>query len=167
MMGDGALRAVLAQRAQDDGLARRVTLTGTVDYAQMPHIYNGARLWISTSQSEMHPMAALEAAACGLPAIAFADPALAGVVEHGVNGWLVTEDETFLDGVAQLLHSAERYGMMQQAAVAQAQRYSIEASAQLMVDCYHEVVSNRPALTPKNAPPRHRNRLGFLKEFRR
>ena len=167
MVGDGALRPVLAQRAQHDDLAQRVTLTGKVDYAQMPGIYNSAHLWISTSQSEVHPMAALEAAACGLPAVAFADPALTGIVEHGVSGWLVTENQAFLDGIAQLLDSPERYAMMQNAAVAQAQRYQIEASARLIVDCYHEAMASRAARTPENRRPRHRGRLAPLREFRR
>lgn len=112
-------------------------------------------------------MAALEAAACGLPAVAFADPALTGIVEHGVSGWLVTENEAFLDGIAQLLDSPERYAMMQNAAIAQAQRYHIEASARRMVDCYHEVMASRAARIPENRKPRHRGRLDLLREFRR
>jgi 1,2-diacylglycerol 3-alpha-glucosyltransferase len=154
MVGDGPLREELAQLAVHDGLRTRLVLTGLLDYRQMPAVYNAAHLWISTSQSEVQPMAALEAAACGLPALAFADPALQGIVEHGVNGFLAETSDAFLTNLQSLLDNPERYHAMRRAALVKGEQYSVTNTAQQMVQAYQQVLADQP-LSP-STPIHHR-----------
>jgi 1,2-diacylglycerol 3-alpha-glucosyltransferase len=140
MVGDGPLQHEISQRARQDGLSERVTLTGLVPYAQMPAVYNAAHVWISTSQSEVQPMVALEAAACGLPAVAFADLALQGVIEHGVNGFVVERSDLFLTQLANLLDGPVRYQAMRKAAIERGKQFSVEATARRLVNCYRQVI---------------------------
>jgi len=151
MVGDGALRAELDARVQRDHLQNRLFLTGLVDYKLMPAIYNSADLWISTSQSEVHPMVAIEAAACGLPAIAWRDRALQGVVDEGVNGFLVDSKSEFLSRLKSVLNDGARYQQLRRAALAKGQDYDIETTAQHIAKLYYEVVGpvdQSVALTP-------------------
>jgi 1,2-diacylglycerol 3-alpha-glucosyltransferase len=158
MVGEGPLRQELAQRAIQDGLKERLTLTGLVPYAEMPAIYNGAYLWVSTSQSEVQPMVALEAVACGLPAVAYADPALRGVIEDGVNGFVVERSDLFLNHVHTLLDDPARYQAMRSAAIARGEHFSVEATAKRMVQCYQEVSGRQPPPEQPSdgGPARHR-----------
>nr|HMN31535.1 glycosyltransferase [Caldilineaceae bacterium] len=154
MVGDGPLREELSQRARQAGLSARLTLTGLVPYAQMPAVYNAAHVWVSTSQSEVQPMVALEAAACGLPAVAFADPALQGVIEHGVNGFVVERSDLFLARLANLLDDPERYHTMRKAAIDHGQQFSVQATARRLVNCYQRVIGS--AGPPLNQATQHR-----------
>lgn len=136
MVGDGPLRDQLAQMAVHDGLKQRLFLTGLIDYTTMPAVYNSADIWVSTSTSEVHPMVALEAAACGLPAVALRDPALDGVVEDGVSGFLVDSHEAFLNRLNEVLDNPDLYHIMRRAAVKLGERYSVEMTAIRLLDHY-------------------------------
>jgi glycosyltransferase involved in cell wall biosynthesis len=52
-------------------------------------VYSAADVFCTPSQMETFGMTAAEAAACGLPVIAFATGGLPEIVESGVSGWLV------------------------------------------------------------------------------
>lgn len=141
MVGNGVYRDELLQRAAQDGLQARLFLTGLIHYAAMPDVYNSADLWISTSQSEVHPMAALEAVACGLPVVALRDKALEGIVENGINGFIADSNESFIDQLQLLLQSPKLYRSMARAAVERIQAYSIETTAHHMLLAYQHVIS--------------------------
>jgi 1,2-diacylglycerol 3-alpha-glucosyltransferase len=161
MVGDGALRAELEKRRAQDELYGRLFLTGLVDYANMPAIFNSADLWISTSQSEVHPMVAIEATACGLPAIAWHDPALTGVIEAGKNGYLVNSEREFLGALTQVLDDGERYQQLRRATALKREEYNIETTAARMAQLYSTLIQpqNRHRLTLD--PLRHRSFLKF------
>lgn len=148
MVGDGAYREQLWDMAVQDGLTKRLFLTGLIEYAKMPAVYNAADLWVSTSQSEVHPMAALEAVACGLPVVAFRDSALNGVVEDKVNGFLVDNEEAFLAKLQTILHDGKLYQQMSRAAIEHIQPYSIEATATRLLHCYANIMYSNQQKSP-------------------
>jgi 1,2-diacylglycerol 3-alpha-glucosyltransferase len=152
MVGDGALRGELEERRQRDGLEGRLFLTGLVNYQQMAAVYNSADLWISTSQSEVHPMVALEAIACGLPTVAWRDPALDGVIDDGGNGFLVNSNHKFISRLTQILDDSDLYQQMHRAALVKRQEYSIETTAERVARLYEQVVKpQRPVHPPPQA----------------
>lgn len=141
LVGEGALRHELETAIAADGLADAVFLYGLADYADMPQIYASADLWISSSISEVHPMVALEAAACGLPALAWNDSALEGVVEHGRSGLLVEDEEAFVAAGLSLLADGARRRRMGKAAAQIASTYTVEATATRMAALYSELIA--------------------------
>lgn len=146
MAGDGALRGELEERRQRDGLTGRLFLTGLINYQQMAAVYNSADLWLSTSQSEVHPMVALEATACGLPTVAWRDSALDGVIDDGGNGFLVNSNQKFLSRLTQILDDSDLYQQMHRAALIKRQEYSIETTAERVYQVYERVVKpHQPA----------------------
>lgn len=136
MVGDGAQRAELEARCTQDALQGRFFLTGLVDYTKMPAIYNSADLWLSTSQSEVHPMVAIEATACGLPALAWRDPALESVIQDGVNGFLVQDMDVALAALNRILDNGELYQQFSRATASTRTTFNIETTATQMVDLY-------------------------------
>lgn len=148
MVGDGALRGTLEERRQRDGLEGRLFLTGLVNYQEMAAVYNSADLWISTSQSEVHPMVALEATACGLPTVAWRDPALDGVIDDGGNGFLVNTNQKFISRLTQILDDSDLYQQMHRAALVKRQEYSIETTAERVAKLYQQVVKPQRPVHP-------------------
>ena len=148
MVGDGALRAEIEARRRRDGLQERLFLTGLVNYGQMAAVYNSADLWLSTSQSEVHPMVALEAIACGLPTVAWRDPALDGVIDDGSNGFLVNSNPKFISRLNQILDDSDLYQQMHRAALVKRQEYSIETTAERVYQVYEHVVKPRQPAHP-------------------
>lgn len=140
MVGDGAMREQLAQMALSDGLQKRLFVTGLVDHADMPAVYNAADIWISTSTSEVHPMVALEAVACGLPVVAWRDRALEGVIENGVNGFVVETEEAFVSAIHRLLHDDVLFHAMQRAANQKSQAFGIKTTAERTLQVYTELI---------------------------
>jgi 1,2-diacylglycerol 3-alpha-glucosyltransferase len=140
MVGDGALRPDLEAYIEEDQLEGRVHLTGVVDYREMPAIYNSADVWVSTSCSEVHPMVAIESGACGLPAVAMRDAALEGVVENGINGFIVEDQAEFVKALLHLLNDRALHQQMRRSAARQARRFRIESTAQQMLDVYRSTI---------------------------
>jgi 1,2-diacylglycerol 3-alpha-glucosyltransferase len=151
MVGHGVMREQLAQMAARDGLRKKLFLAGLLDYADMPAVYNAADIWISTSVSEVHPMVALEAVACGLPVVAWRDRALEGIIENGVNGFVVDTESAFVNGLQRLLQDDKLLRTMQCAANRMIQGYSIETTAQQTLQVYRDLKNNQVEILGKSA----------------
>jgi 1,2-diacylglycerol 3-alpha-glucosyltransferase len=141
LAGEGPLSVEIAQRSRADGLAGRVHLLGVVPHAAMAALYNAAYLWLSTSTSEVHPMVAVEAVACGLPAVAIADRALEGVVVPNVTGLVVCTEAELVDGLDQLLADPARRERMAAAARQQARQYDIATVSQRFAALYGQLAA--------------------------
>lgn len=69
LVGEGALRAELAARADRLGLGDAIAFHGAVPHGALPDFYRGAHLAVVSSRFESQSMAALEGAACGTPIV--------------------------------------------------------------------------------------------------
>ena len=94
-------------------------------------------------------MVAIEAAACGLPAVCWRDAALTGVIEDRVNGFVVDSQQAFCASLLQLLEDEACAQQMRQQAIRKVSRYQIETTAQEMVAVYEAVLSrHKPRAKP-------------------
>ncbi|MCH7345221.1 glycosyltransferase family 4 protein [Pelomonas sp. CA6] len=87
MVGDGPLRAPLAEEVQRLGLQQRLAMVG--HWEDMPALYRELDLVVSSSHSEAMPLALMEAMASGVPVIATRVGGVPEIVQHGRTGWLV------------------------------------------------------------------------------
>ncbi len=139
LAGAGPMEAALRAEVAREGLAQRVHFTGVVPYATMPEVYRSADVWLSASKSEVHPMAALEAIASGLPVAALADDALRGVVEHGVNGFAAQDIDALVQAAGALLDDAQLRAGMAAASAELSRRYRVDATAARLAELYRDV----------------------------
>ncbi|MGQ9489415.1 MAG: glycosyltransferase family 4 protein [Anaerolineae bacterium] len=134
------------ERAEALGLGDQVMFLGPVAEADLPALYAGATLFVFPSLYEGFGLPVLEAMACGTPVICARGSSLPEVA--GDAAWLV--DPLDVAGLAEALarlwsDPALRAGL-QQRGLAQAQRFSWQATAQQTLLCYRALAKN-PALT--------------------
>jgi glycosyltransferase involved in cell wall biosynthesis len=133
--GDGSLRPVLQRQVADLGLAERVRFLGHVRRSDLPERYRSAALLAVTSRHEGQSMAAVEAAACGVPVVG---PRV-GVVPDLGDGVLVVppgDEDALTTALARVLDDPVLRATMASAARAAAlRRFDIvRTSAALLAD---------------------------------
>ena len=80
----------LKAAAQAKGVGDRLILPGPVAHSALPKVLGKAEAFLFPSvHPESLPKAAMEAMACGLPVLAYRLPAFEGLVDDGVEGFLV------------------------------------------------------------------------------
>ena len=93
VVGRGPESAALAADVAARGLTGTVQLHGFLPEAEKQAIVSGALLHLSTSQGEGWGLCVLEAAAAGVPTVAYDVEGLHDAVRDGETGWLVRDGE--------------------------------------------------------------------------
>ncbi len=117
VVGEGGDRGRLEAFARSEGVADRVTFTGRISDELLPEVYRLADLFVLASgEPETDPFCVegygivlAEAAASGLPSVAYRVGGTGDVIQTGVTGVLtVPREETFCSAVRELLLDKER-----------------------------------------------------------
>src|SRR5947209_3025942 len=88
LVGDGPCRGELEAIRARLGLARVVELAGAAEQAEVLAWWQRATIAALTSTSEGMPVSLMEAAACGVPAVAVAVGGIPELIDDGVTGFL-------------------------------------------------------------------------------
>ena len=126
------LRALVEQR----GLTELVSFVG--EQARPELLWREAFVYVQPSRYEPGGLAALEAMACGLPVVASRVGGLPDVVVDGETGRLVPPEDpgALADAIADLLRDPDAARAMGRAGRARAQRFTITALVDRVVDIY-------------------------------
>src|SRR5437867_744113 len=89
VIGDGPCRDELEAMRARLGLARVVEFAGAAEQAEVLAWWQRATIAALTSTSEGMPVSLMEAAACGVPAVATAVGGIPELIEDGVTGFLI------------------------------------------------------------------------------
>ena len=140
MVGDGPDRRDAELEATELGVADSVRFLGRLD--RVASILQASDLFLLPSQSESFGLAALEAMACGAPAVASRAGGLPEVIDDGISGILEPPGsvEAMARRAVDLLQDEARYSAMRAAAVAKAQTFSAERIVPMYEALYAETV---------------------------
>jgi L-malate glycosyltransferase len=150
LVGDGPDRSVAEQLSFTKGIRHRVHFLGKQD--KVSDLLPLADLMLMPSELESFGLAALEAMACRVPAIATAVGGVPELIDHGINGCLfpVGEVDAMADSAIRLLTDERRLDAMGEAARKTAQdRFCSTRIIPLYEQYYEQVLaqdSREPAL---------------------
>jgi glycosyltransferase involved in cell wall biosynthesis len=98
---------VLAVGGQSDDLLKQkfpIRCAGYIqDKTELAHYYSAADVFVFPTLADNHPLAAIEAMACGTPVIGFRTGGVPEIIDHNINGWLV--DQKDVSGLVSALNT--------------------------------------------------------------
>jgi 1,2-diacylglycerol 3-alpha-glucosyltransferase len=142
-VGSGPADRDLAAAVVRNGVSRQVILAGRVEWQQMHRFYSLADLFVTASLSEMHPMTLIEASLCGLPIVAHHDPAYAGLVRDGYNGYLASSDRAISARALDLLHDEGKRQKFSKNAYALSAEFSAENHVRQLETLYRQMAEEK------------------------
>lgn len=126
-------------------LSRTRRFLGPLGFSRKRRLLSAAKcLLVPSLAPETSSLVAMEALACGTPVIAFPSGALADIVEDGVTGFLVSDEQ----GMAQAIRAVERIDPLRcrRAAV---ERFSAEAMTGRYIKLYSAIVAGALPLSSR------------------
>lgn len=131
-------------RAQAAAMGRAADVVFVEPTHAMERYYRAADAFVLSSVREAHPVALLEAMACGVPCIASRiDGATDVIIEDGVNGRLVDRDDeqALAHALAHVLANPDEAGRLgRHARETIVSRYDIRQTAERWLDAYRSVL---------------------------
>jgi glycosyltransferase involved in cell wall biosynthesis len=152
IFGDGKGRAGLLARIDRLGLTGRAHLMGTTD--DLDAELAAASAFVLSSRSEGLPMVLLEAMAAGLPVVSYDCPTgPADIVRPGRTGLLIPPGDVsgLAAGLTQVIERPARRREMGQAALREAERYSIASVGEQWTALFADLAAaraGRPGAVP-------------------
>jgi len=134
----------LRKSAEAEGLRGRVTFTGRVE--NVAHYLGAADLFAFPTLDEALGMSAVEAQACGLPAVASRTGGVPDIVEHNVTGLLVPPGEAgpLAESVRSLLSDPDLRSRFSTAARARMkERFAFDLMVRRYADLFRSLASAR------------------------
>ena len=102
VVGDGPRMPAMRRFADSHDMSSWVTFTGHLPRGRIEHHLTDADVFVAPSTLESFGIAALEAAASGLPVVGRTGTGLADFVEHGVSGLLLPDDAAVSTALADM-----------------------------------------------------------------
>jgi len=144
LVGDGSETDNLRDQAHKAGLAERVIFLGQVPHAEVSDYLRAADVFVTASDTEVHPFSLIEAMAAGLPALGIDSPGVGDIIVDNVNGLLSVPDLAVF--TAQMVRLVMDYDL-RRALAAQArvssQQFDIQRTAGLLYREYERLAGQR------------------------
>ncbi|MEM7332849.1 MAG: glycosyltransferase, partial [Chloroflexota bacterium] len=143
LVGDGPERERLQKLSQFERLSKHITFIGAVSPATVPNYLALANMFVTASQSEVHPLTLLEAMAAGLPIVAPDASGNRDIVAHQETGLLVDDLNTLADAILHLQRKPQLHVEMSQLAAQRSRRFTIDETVQKTLDVYQKLLTQQ------------------------
>ncbi len=145
LIGDGPELPALREQAEQSGLAAKVMFFGRIDYAMVPSHLKLADVFVTASETEVHPFSLIEAMAAGVPALGIDSPGVGDTIVDGENGFLSTSDlAAFTAKLMRLILDSDLRRRMAAKALESAQQYDLNRTARLVLTEYERLAARPP-----------------------
>lgn len=145
LVGDGPLREELETLVRLYDIEEKVIFVGEVkhDYLFKIGILKMAKLFVTSSTSEVQPMSIIEALFYGLPIVAYSSQGMTDLIDDKKNGFLIEPGnvEAFVGRIIQVLDEKELYSELSKNALKKASKFTVSNSAKSYLKVFREVLS--------------------------
>ena len=144
LIGDGPCRGELEEMRARLGLEALVEMPGAAEQKEVLAWWQRAAVAVLTSDNEGMPVSLMEAAACGVPAVATAVGGVPELVEEGVTGLLVPagDADALAAALEQVITAHELRARMSLAARRRAERkFSVARQVEQLLALWSELLS--------------------------
>jgi glycosyltransferase involved in cell wall biosynthesis len=151
IVGRGPESERLGSRTRELGVTGRVRLHGYLSEPRKNAVLAGALLNVTASEFEGWGLTVIEAAAFGIPTVAYDVAGLRDSVRHGETGWLVRDGERLADVVAAALRELadpQRRAEVQQACRSWAGEFTWERTGTTITGLITTELSGKGRLKP-------------------
>ncbi len=140
--GDGPRRRALEEIAEQEDIKAAVRFAGFLDHPRLVDLYKQADIFLFSSKTETEGLVLVEAMAGGTPPIAIGELGVLDVVEDGISGILVPEDEeVFAKATLSLINDPTRYRELQEGALKRAEELSVQNATRKLLRIFEEYVN--------------------------
>lgn len=144
LAGDGPEMDNLRDQVAHSGMQDRVKFFGRVDYSSLPGYLACADLFVTASETEVHPLSLIEALAAGLPALGVNSPGVGDTIVDGENGFLSGPDlAEFTAKMMQLVLETDSLRQFAQNAREMAKLFDIRRTTREMLEEYKRLADNK------------------------
>jgi 1,2-diacylglycerol 3-alpha-glucosyltransferase len=161
LVGDGPEREHLEDQVHNSGLSSQVKFFGRVPYERVPAYLKLADVFVSASDSEVHPLSLIEAMAAGLPAVGIESPGISDTIVDGENGLLSQPDlAAFAAKLMRIVMEPHTRQRLAAGALATSKQYDVRRTAGLVMAEYERLVgANQTGVGRWSAAGRHVRKL--------
>jgi len=123
-------------------LKNKVTITDYVPYTEMPKYLSLAKMYVTASKSEVHPLTVIEGLAAGLPCVIVKAPGTGDIVTNNLDG-LVTKDDTsdYANKVVKLIKNNNLRSELSKNAKLTARKFSYLETSKQMEKVYNNLIA--------------------------
>jgi 1,2-diacylglycerol 3-alpha-glucosyltransferase len=141
IVGGGPIRELLEQKAQALGIADRVIFTGVLKGTELYQAVAAADLFVTASLTENQPVSIIEAMAAGLPVVGFDVRGVPELVQDGVTGRVVPEDQPsqFSEAIESIFSDALLHDRLAAGARQTAETFKSAQVVSELIKLYQEV----------------------------
>ncbi len=107
IVGDGVERPSIERAVRSAGLEQNVIMTGALPREEVIPYMQAADIYFNPTKIEALGMAVIEAQACGVPGIGYAESGVRDIITEGVNGYLYRKDREAAEKISYLLDNAD------------------------------------------------------------
>lgn len=141
LVGGGPQLDKFNKMIRDLGLQNKAIITDFIPYSEIPDYLSLAKIYVTGSKSEVHPLTIIEGLAAKLPAVIVDAPGTSDIVTNNFDG-LIAKDNTddFSKMAIKLLTDQKLYKKLVTNTQKTAEKYSYMATSKIMVKAYNKTI---------------------------
>lgn len=138
--GEGPAKTYYMNLAKNLGVNENTLFAGFVSPDDLPLFYAAGDVFVIASKFETQGLTTIEAMASGVPVAGINHGAIPEVVDHGVNGYLFSENPK--DCAMKIISALEEKDSLSKNARKTAEKYSMELCTERLLDVYKHAIDD-------------------------
>ena len=143
LVGGGPMRRQLEKDVEEMNISHSVRFIDEIPFSAVPGYLFAADIFVTASDSEVHPLTVIEAMATGLPVVGRFEKGLNETVQHGKNGFIESRsDEESAADIVKLASNLELRRRMGMASRQISKQFDIQNTIDQSIEIYQRLLDS-------------------------